>query len=243
MAYFVKKWVWGHLSILRANFNLKPFAKITTLTVIITLDLHRKFKLYSLIGFTVILFCVWKNVPIEMCTTQSSLTPVQTLWQAKRTLTMNAMGKVLTEKSWNFLCLSIMWFSFGLVTFKRQIGDDVGEIVIKRPRLNFDQNCHFHKNEKSKFNETFRNGFLGNKTIKWLVYIKKKYLEGAKKAKNVDFNTLERPSWIVQFLGRGTLDFELFFIFFFENGIRRYQVTNLSCDGFDLKLCPENDPL
>ena len=182
-----------------------------------------------------------------MCTTQSSLTPVQTLWQAKRTLSMNAMGKVLTEKSWNFLCLSIMWFSFGLVTFKRQIGDDVGEIVIKRPRLNFEQNCHFHKNEKSKFNETFRNGFLGNKTIKWFVYIKKKYLEGAKKVKNVDFNTLERPSWIVQFLGRGTLDFELFFIFFFKmgsGGIKSpiYPVMALILN-YALKMTLYNPPL
>ena len=131
------------------------------------------------------------------------------------------MCKVLNEKSWNFLCFSIMWFSFVLVTFKWQIGDDVREII-KRPRLNFDQNCLFHKNEKSKFNETFKNRFLGNKAIKWHVYIKKKYSESAKKVKNVNFNTLERPSWIAQFLGRGTLDFELFSIFFFENGIRRY---------------------
>ena len=147
-----------------------------------------------------------------MCTTQSSLIPVQTLWQANCTLQMSAVGKVLKEKRWNFLYLSIMWFSFGLVTFKRQIGDNVREIVIKRPRLNFDQNCHFHKNEKSKFKETFRNGFLGNKTIKWHVYTKKKCLESAKKVKNVNFNTSEQPSWIVQFLGRGT-DFELFSIF------------------------------
>ena len=34
-----------------------------------------------------------------------------------------------------------------------------------------------------------------------------------KKVKNVNFNTLEQPSWIAQFLGRGTLDFELFSIF------------------------------
>ena len=148
-----------------------------------------------------------------MCTTQSSLTPVQTLWQAKHTLKMSAMGKVLKEKSWNFLCLSIMWFYFGLVTFKRQIGDDVREIFIKRPRLNFDQNCHFHKNEKSEFNETFRNGFFGNKTINHMFISRKKYLESAKKVKNFNFNTLEWPSWIVQFLGRGTLDFKLFSIF------------------------------
>ena len=109
-----------------------------------------------------------------------------------------------------------MWFSFGLVTFKRQIDDDLREIIIKRPRLNFDQNCNFHENEKSKFNETFRNGFLGNKTRKLHVYIKKQYSESAKKVKNVNFNTLERPSWIVQCLGRGTLDFELF-IFFLRN--------------------------
>ena len=67
-----------------------------------------------------------------MCIMQSLLTPVQTLWQAKCTLKMSAMGKVvLKEKSWNFLCLSIMWFSFGLVTFKRQIGDDLREIIVK----------------------------------------------------------------------------------------------------------------
>ena len=148
-----------------------------------------------------------------MYTTQSSLTPVQTLWHAKCTLKMSAMGKVLKEKGWNFLCLSIRRFSFGLVIFKRQIGDDLQEIIVKRPHLNFDQNCHFHKNEKSEFNKTFKNGFLGNKNIKWHVYIKKKYLKSAKKVKNVNFNTLERPSWIVQFLGRGTLDFELFSIF------------------------------
>ena len=151
-----------------------------------------------------------------MCTTQSSLTPVQTLWQAKRTLTMTAMGKVLEEKSWNFLCLSIMWFSLRLVTFKRQIGDNVREMVTKLPRLNFDQNWHFHKNGKSKFNETFRNGFLGNKTIKWHFHIKKKYLESAKKVKNVNFNTLERPSWIFQFLGQGTLDFDFFHFFLWK---------------------------
>ena len=77
------------------------------------------------------------------------------------------------------------------------------------PKLPFSQ-----KNEKSKFNETFRNGFLGNKTIKWHVYIKKKYFrESAKKMKIFYFNTLEQPSWIVQFLGRGTLDFKFFNFF------------------------------
>ena len=172
MAYFVKKWVFGPFSTLRANFNLKPFCKDYNSDCYYYLDRHRKFEPSSLIGFTP--FRVRKNVPNETCTTQSSLTHVQTLWQAKRTLSMTAMGKAPKEKSWNFLCLSIMWFSFGLVTFKQQIRDDVREIVIKRPRLNFDQNCHFHTNEKSKFNETFRNGFLGNKTIKWHVYIKKK---------------------------------------------------------------------
>ena len=128
------------------------------------LDLHRKFELSSLIGSTVIpLFVFETNVPIEMCTTQSSLTPVQTLWQAKRTLTMSAMGKVLKENSRNFVCLSIMWFSFGLVTFKRQISDDVKEIIIKRPRLNLDQNCHFHKNKKSKVNGTFKMDYVATK--------------------------------------------------------------------------------
>ena len=145
-----------------------------------------------------------------MCTTQSSLTPVQTLWHVKRTLKMSAMGKVLTENSWNFLCLSIMWFSFRLVTFKQQISDDVKEIIIKRPRLNFDQNCHFHKNETSKVNGTFRNGFLSNKTIKMTCLYQDKILGKCQKVKNVNFNTLEWSSWIVQFLGRGTLDFELF---------------------------------
>ena len=72
-----------------------------------------------------------------MCTTQSSLTPVQTLWQANRTLQMSAVGKVLKEKRWNFLCLSIMWFSFGLVTSKRQIGDDVREIAEEAGRAQF----------------------------------------------------------------------------------------------------------
>ena len=32
-----KKWVSGRFSILHANFNLKPFAKVSTLTVIIIL--------------------------------------------------------------------------------------------------------------------------------------------------------------------------------------------------------------
>ena len=36
---------------------------------------------------------------------------------------------------------------------------------------------------------------------------RKKIIGSAKKVKN---DTLERPSWIVQFLGRGTLDFKLF---------------------------------
>ena len=122
-------------------------------------------------------------------------------------------AKVLKRKSWNFLCLSTMWFSFWLVTFKWQISDDVRVILIKRCCLNFDQITIFHKNEKSKFNETFGNGFLGNKTIKWHFYIKKTYSECAKKVKNVNFNTSERPSWIIQFLGRGNLDFQLFQFF------------------------------
>ena len=42
---------------------------------------------------------------------------------------------------------------------------------------------------------------------------RKTYSESAKKVKKVNFNTLEWPSWIVQFLGRGSLDFELFSIF------------------------------
>ena len=127
---------------------------------------------------------------------QSSLTPLQTLWQANCTLKMSALGKVLKEKSWNFLCLSIMSFSFGLVTFKWEISDNLREII-KHPRLNFDQNYLFHKKKRSKFNKTFRNWFLGNKTIKWHVYIKKKNSKSAKQVKNVKFNTLERPSWIV----------------------------------------------
>ena len=119
--------------------------------------------------------------------------------------------RVLKGKELKLLVLvnHVVLFRTGNI-FKWQIGDDVREILIKRPRLNFDQNCHFHKNEKSKFNETFRNGFTVNNTIKWHVYVKKKYSESAKRLKNVNFNTLERPSWIVQFLGRGSLDFELF---------------------------------
>ena len=141
------------------------------------------------------------------------------IWRIRKLLFMLLLNSVQSLTALTFcaqwmvlaallLCLSIMWFSFGLVTFRRQIGDDVREIMIKRPPLNFDQNCHFYKDEKSKLKETFSNGF---KTIKWHVYIKKKYSESVKKVKK--FNTLERPSWIVQFLGRGTLDFELFSIF------------------------------
>ena len=44
MAYFVKKWVWGRFSIIRTNFKLKPFAKITTLTVFITLTFTENFS-------------------------------------------------------------------------------------------------------------------------------------------------------------------------------------------------------
>ena len=102
-----------------------------------------------------------------------------------------------------------MWFSFGLVTFKQQIGDDLQEIIVKRPRLNFDQNCHFHKKRNFKIQQTLQ------KWIPWQQNHKMSclYLESAKKVKNVNFNTLERPSWIVQFLRRGTLDFKLFSIF------------------------------
>ena len=72
----------------------------------------------------------------------------------------------------------------------------------------------------------------------------KKTWKVPKRWKNVNFNTLEQPSWIVQFYRAGHPGFWTLFNFFFENGlVRRYQVTNLSCDGFDLKLCPKNDAL
>ena len=41
----------------------------------------------------------------------------------------------------------------------------------------------------------------------------------------------------------GHPSFRTFFNFFFENGIKRYQVTNLSEVHDDLKLCPKNNPL
>ena len=44
--------------------------------------------------------------------------------------------------------------------------------------------------------------------------------------------------WICAFFRGGTLVFELFFNFFFEHGIKRYQVTNLSGVHDDLKLWP-----
>ena len=40
-----------------------------------------------------------------MCTTQSSLTPVQTLWQAKRTLTNKRFGQSIKGKELKFLVL------------------------------------------------------------------------------------------------------------------------------------------
>ena len=67
--------------------------------------------------------------------------------------------------------------------------------------------------------------------------------KSAKKVENVNFDTLRRPFWIPPFFGGGTLVFELFSTFFFENGIKRYQVTNLSGVHDDLKLCPKNNPL
>ena len=45
------------------------------------------------------------------------------------------------------------------------------------------------------------------------------------------------------YFSEGHPGFRTFFNFFFENGIKRYQVTNLSGVHDDLKLCPKNNPL
>ena len=49
---------------------------------------------------------------------------------------------------------------------------NVREIIIIL-KLNFNQNCQFHK-KKSNFNKTFKTGLLGNKTIKWHALKRKK---------------------------------------------------------------------
>ena len=79
--------------------NFKTFRSDYNIDCCYYLDHHRKFKLSSLIGSAVISFFVFEKCSHCLYTTQSSLTPVQTLWQAKHTLKMSAMGKELKEKS------------------------------------------------------------------------------------------------------------------------------------------------
>ena len=175
--------------------------------------------------------------------TYSSLTPVQTLWQAKWTLKMNTGGKVSMEKSWNFSCLSILWFSFGLVMFLQQIGFNRWEIIEKCPRFIFEQNCPFLQKGKSKFNKSFRNGFLGIKNIKLHVFTKEKYSKMCQKGWKCQFWHTAAAILDSSIFRRGHPGFRTFFNFFFENGIKRYQATNLSRVHDDLKLCPKNNPL
>ena len=94
------------------------------------------------------------------------------------------------------------------------------EIIEKRPRLNFEQNCPFLKNEKSKIYKSFRNGFLGIKNIKSMFLPRKNTQKSAKKVENVNFDTLRRPFWIPPFFGGGTLVFKLFSTFSSKMGSR-----------------------
>ena len=87
------------------------------------------------------------------------------------------------------------------------------EIIEKRPRLNFEQNCPFLKNEKSKINKSFRNGFLGIKNTKYYVFTKEKYSKKCQICWKCQFDTLRRPFWIPPLNGGDTLVFELFSTF------------------------------
>ena len=83
---------------------------------------------------------------------------------------------------------------------------------------------------------------LASKTLNSMFLPRKNTQKSAEKVENVNFDTLRRPFWIPPFL-EGAPWFSNFFNFFFENGIKRYQVTNLSRVHDDLKLCPKNNSL
>ena len=117
------------------------------------------------------------------------------------------------------------------------------EIIEKRPRLNFEQNCPFLRNEKSKFNKSFRNGFIGIKNITLHVFTKEKYSKMCQKGWKCQFWHTAAAILDSSIFRRGHPGFQTFINFFFKNGIKRYQVTNLSGVHDDLKLCPKNNPL
>ena len=59
----------------------------------------------------------------------------------------------------------------------------------KRPPLNFEQNCLFPENEKSKFKETSKKEFVDIKNTSWNVVSMEKHTKSAKKVKNISFDT------------------------------------------------------
>ena len=67
--------------------------------------------------------------------------------------------------------------------------------------------------------------------------------KSAKKVENVNFDTFAAAILDSSIFRRGHPGFRTFFNFFFKNGIKSYQVTNLSGVHDDLKLCPKNNPL
>ena len=110
--------------------------------------------------------------------------------------------------------------------------------IEKRPRTHFLTKWAILQNQKLKFNETSKNEFLRMETIYQKTLCQKKERKIAEKVKYLNFYPHRWPFWNPSFFEGGTVVFKLFFNFFFENGIRKYKVTNLSGDHDDLKLWP-----